>query len=154
MGACFIILLTSCPYESQYPLDNVPKVKFAPSIIGNYRTSGDDSTVYEVSAVDSFILQITSRNSADSIGRPYNAYFSKIGNTTFINCEQTSLLGKTNYGFYKVVLSDSDFVFYPVSDQIEDVFSSSADLRAFFSKYKDLSFFYSNSIERYVKIKK
>jgi hypothetical protein len=154
IGAMCISLLMACPYESPYPLDSVPKVKFDSSIIGTYINSHDDSTLYEVSAVDSFTLKITSRCSADSIERSYNAYLSKIGSTTFINCEQPSFFGARNYCFYKVVSSDSDFVFYPVSDQIENSFSSSTDLRAFFNKNKDLSFFYTNSIDRYVKIKK
>jgi hypothetical protein len=42
-------------------------------------------------------------------------------------------------------------VIYEVTDNIDETFSNATDLKAFFEKHKDLSFFYNKDEKKYKK---
>ena len=57
--------------------------------------------------------------------------------------------------FYKIEMTNAtQFKLYEVTDNIDETFSTSAELMSFFSKYKDLSFFYNKDEEVYNKATK
>jgi hypothetical protein len=54
--------------------------------------------------------------------------------------------------FYKVELTDKqNFVMHEVTDNIDEKFNTANELKAFFEKHKDLSFFYNKDEKKYKK---
>ena len=152
-----VILFTACPYSSSVPIDN-PSVKVDKNLLGKWVKASDQSsehpTFYEISQLDNFKYNIVKNeyNSYDSAysKTAYVGYISKIDNLSFLNMQQD---GKGDYFLHKIELGNNEFTFFEVTDNIDEKFNTSDELKAFVKKYMNLSFFYNKDEERYTKNK-
>jgi len=150
-----ILFLTGCPYSADVPLDEATE-KVNNDYMGKWvkksSLSEDNPKYYMVSKKDAthYVFEEYNYSSND---KKYNkdmyvGHTTTIGNVVFLNLEKD---GK--YYFYKIVLTSDkkNFTLFEVTDNIDEKFLKSSELKAFFDKYKDLSFFYNKDEEKYEK---
>jgi hypothetical protein len=153
--AAMIILFTACPYSSSVPIDN-PSVKVDRNLLGKWVKSSDQTTehptFFVIDQLDNFKYNIVKNeyNSSDSTytKTAYVAYISKIDNLSFLNMQQD---GKGDYYLHRIDLGNGEFSFFEVTDNIDEKFTTSEELKAFVKKYMNLSFFYNKDEEKYKK---
>jgi len=150
-----VMLFTACPYTSSVPIDN-PSVKVDKNLLGKWVKNSDQTaenpTYYLISQLDNFKYNIVKNeyNSYDSAYSKTNyvGYISKIDNISFMNMQQD---GKGDYYLHRIDLANSEFSFIEVTDNIDEKFNTSEELKAFVKKYMNLSFFYNKDEEKYTK---
>jgi uncharacterized protein YxeA len=153
--ASLVILFSACPYASSVPIDN-PSVKVDKNLLGKWVKASDQSaenpTFYEINQLDVYKYNIVKNeyNTYDSAytKTAYVGHISKIDNISFLNMQQD---GKGDYYIHRINLGDGEFTFIEVTDNIDEKFNSSEELKAFIKKHMNLSFFYNKDEERYTK---
>lgn len=164
------IVLTGCPYASEVPLSEANE-KFSKEILGKWLAPSDAKkeaeniklmpeyrkkltpTYYIISAISKTALKIEKHEfqTSDSTYtvKLHNAHTSKVGDYTFINIKPED---ESKYYLYRIEFFENKYMtLYPVTDYIKETFENSEDMNAYFNKYKELSFFYSQK-EEYVKM--
>ena len=148
--AGLFVFMTACPFEAPFPIDQ-PGIKYSPAMIGKWATSGEmeseTPSYYVISDEDGYsftIEEYTYDSDEESYStEEYRAHLSEVGNYKFVNVFDYS--SETWY-FYRLDWEDPDaFSLYPVTEYITETFDSSEEMKIFFEKYKDLSFFYESS---------
>lgn len=153
-----LFLLTACPYESAIPIteSNAPIDK---NFLGKWYKEGEQnqeypSEYYEINALGDRLYEIAKNdfNSEDSTYRSetYISHLSKLQKAGedfwFLNMKKD---GK--YYLHRIILDSNTFVLYEVTDNIDEQFSKSEELRAFVEKHMNLSFFYNKDEVTFVK---
>ena len=156
------LLVTACPYASEIPLSS-PNEKVPQQLLGKWLSPSDAEkeveqmkmmpeyrkkltpTFYVISAIDKTSMKIEKHEfqSSDSTYtiKLHTAHTTKIGNATFLNIKPSD---ETKFYFYKMTFPDAKSLeLNPVTDYIKEDFTSSTTMKAYFDKYKELSFFYS-----------
>lgn len=143
------LLLWACPYESDIPVSS-PSLPLDEALFGEweqmnskdyYKISRKTQTTY---SVKHFALQGT----GEFEEREYSAFISKVDGVEFLNVHPESDKGFARAGgsylIYKVVFSDkmSKAHLYPLSDYIDEHFTTEAEFRRFIYRHHKLSFFY------------
>ncbi len=150
-----MFFLTGCPYSSEVPLDQ-PTTKIDQNLLGKWVKKSEDEhpKFYLVTKLNETTLQFA-ENEYSSSDKKYNSkeykgHLTIIGNTKFLNLERDA-----KYYFHKIEMSSTNqsFTLFEVTDNIDETFSTSAEMKAFFTKYKDLSFFYNKDEVTYNKSK-
>ncbi len=146
------IMLSGCPYGCELPIDK-PSVKINPALLGKWEPKSSSDEAYTVTQMDEFNYQIVKTGKDVKDKTVYNAYLSEIEGTVFLNLRDAGDNSDKKYYFYKVELngSGSKVVLSPVTENITETFTSSEELKAFFKKYKSLSFFFSKDHDTYIK---
>lgn len=154
LGA-FLSILTACPYSSVVPIDT-PAVKVQNELLGKWVKVGDESNVnpnyFIISKQDDFKYKI-SKNEYNSYDSTYKetvfiSHISKIDNFQFMNMQQD---GAGDYFLYKLELNQNDFSLFEITDNIDEKFNTSPELKSFVKKNMGLSFFYNKDEEKYNK---
>lgn len=159
MFAALVVFMTACPFEAPFPIDE-PGVKYSSSMLGKWAVvaeeseeSEESSSHYIISTVDDYSFKIEDKTYDEEeeswSTTDYTAHLSQVGDYKFINLYDPSM--ETWY-FYRMDWDDSDqFSMYAVTDYIDEEFDSSAEMKIFFEKHCELSFFYQ-SAESYVRV--
>lgn len=145
-----LFLLTACPYESSVPITEANK-GIDNRFLGKWIKEGEQDEefpdeFYQIQALGDRLYEIEKNDfsSEDSTYRTetYISHFSTLTKSgedfLFLNMKKD---GK--YYLHRVDLSDETFVLFEVTDNIDEQFSNSKDLKAFVEKNMDLSFFYN-----------
>jgi len=143
-----------CPYTSSVSLSN-PDQKVNKKLLGKWvdasEMNQENAGFYEISEFDKNRYNIVknSYNFADSTysQEKFISHISDIDGTEFLNMEVEG----NKYYLFKLDLQDKSFTLWEVTENIDEQFSSSADLRAFVKKNMNLSFFYSKDEKKYYK---
>ena len=156
VGILAVLMLSGCPYSSTVPLEE-PNVKVDKVMYGKWILESTDEfpSYYNILELDGTLFTLD-KYSYDSetaeyyLESGYEAWFTDISGTKFLNIEDRE--DKGTYYFYKLEMkSPATFVLFEVTDNIDEVFTDSRSMNAFFKKYKDLSFFYNQGEETYNK---
>ena len=154
-----MILLTACPYESQVPITdaNNPIDK---TLLGNWYKEGEQGAeypteYYKISSMTAELYQITKMemNSEDSTYREesYVSHMSVLKGSDNKEYKFLNMKKDGNFYLHRVDLSEKRFVLYEVTDNIDERFSTSDELREFVKKNMHLSFFYNKDEMTYYK---
>lgn len=154
-----MILLTACPYESQVPITdaNNPIDK---TLLGNWYKEGEQGTeypteYYKITSMTPELYQITKMemNSEDSTYREesYVSHMSVLKGSDNKEYKFLNMKKDGNFYLHRVDLSEKRFVLYEVTDNIDERFSTSDELREFVKKNMHLSFFYNKDEMTYYK---
>lgn len=149
-----VLVLVGCPYTSTVSLAE-PSEEVDAGFYGRWLKDSEDEhpDYYDIEELDglSFSLSKYTWDSDDevySLDTTYSSWFTTIGNVRFMNIEDVDDQG--TYYFYKMEMPSADtFILYEVTDNIDEVFSDSAGMYAFFDNHKNLSFFYNSDEETY-----
>ncbi|HKC68016.1 MAG TPA: hypothetical protein VKG26_07280, partial [Bacteroidia bacterium] len=81
----------------------------------------------------------------------YTGFLSNIDDTRFMNVTEEDGSSAKKYYLYKITVSTSGAkaTLIPVTENIDEKFANSAELKAYIKKYMALSFFYSKDEDEY-----
>jgi hypothetical protein len=153
--AFFAIVFMGCPYSSEVPIDE-PSVKTDPKLIGKWEDKNSSEYNYIISKSGDFNYKICKRKiKAESTGTDtstYMAYVSDVNGTRFLNLWEAYSTSKS-YSLYKLELngSGSKLTLASVTENIDEKFTSSPELKKFIQMYMNLSFFYSKDEDVYIR---
>ncbi len=146
------ILLGGCPYESKVPIDS-PSVKINPALLGKWEPKSSSGNHYVVSKLDDYNYKIEEKKKDSKEPAIYQAYLSNVDGDIFINLYKVKDEMGQKFFFYKVTLNKSEtkVTLAPVTENIDEVFEKSEELKAFFQKNKNLSFFFEKEEDVFIK---
>ena len=156
--AGLMLILTACPYQSRVPISK-PVEKINKGLLGNWIASGEmeygeEATYFEIGKFDKVKYEVIehSYSTYDSTWseKKYMMHTSDVGGETFLNIQEDGL---GDYHLHKVVIEEKQLTVFEVSDNIDETFNTSEDLKAFIDKYKGLSFFYNSDETIYFEYK-
>lgn len=151
-----MLVLTACPYQSKVPITK-PQEKVDKDLLGEWISTQEleienpkyfsinkfDKTKYEI-----IEMSYSSYDTAYS-SKTYFMHTSTIKDRLFLNVEDASQGG--GYYLYYLEKGSNEFTLFEVSDNIDEQFASSEDLRKFVEKHMNLSFFYSKDELKYIR---
>jgi len=166
IGIVLLMMLTmGCPYESEVPITQ-KGIPVPNSILGRWydvnqlKKPLEFRDYYEVVKRDSFKVLIL-KHEYSAIDRTFTtdqflAFFSKVDNDIFMNCQMINTKPPKNqlnyeqpannsgsYFIYKIGYIGTMIRVSEVSNNIQENFNTSNELLKFILKNKDLSFFYN-----------
>ncbi|MDI1355584.1 MAG: hypothetical protein PSX36_11735 [bacterium] len=141
-----LIYLTGCIYESSVPIDE-PSVKVSPKLLFTWGESGGDT--YKFSRADDYTYTIDVTHTGTKKPEKLMAYASIVDDKTFLNVwDSKKKPTNRSYLLLKIkLLSDSTLMVMPLTENIREKFTSSADLKKFISENMEHSFFYEKDSE-------
>ncbi len=151
-----LVFITACPYEAPFPIDE-PSIKYSSAMLGKWveesEMESEVPSYYEITDEDGYTFNIgeyTYDSEEDSWSTSeYSAHLSKVGDYKFINIYDYSM---EVWYFYRIDWDDPEqFTLFALTDYISDEFDSSEEMKIYFEKYCDLSFFYQPG-ETYMKM--
>ncbi len=152
-----LVLLTACPYASKVPIDK-PSLTVDKQLIGKWvkysEKKKEHPNYFDISDIGNHQYNICKfeYNKSDSSYNKsdYLAHITKIDDYKFLNMQKD---GEGSYYLYRIDLQGNKFRLYEITDNIDETFNSSEELKQFVKKYMHLSFFYNKEEELYMKSK-
>ena len=144
-------VLTACPYSSEVPIDT-PSVKIETKILDKWEPKSGNSESYTISKADEFTYNIEKKSKTSTDVTKYKGFLSDVNGTKFFNVYEDNSSTKAYY-IYKFDLtpSGSKITLSPVTENIDEKFTSSDELKKFITKYMGLSFFFGKEDEVYIR---
>ncbi|HLP38481.1 hypothetical protein [Lacibacter sp.] len=155
-ACCF--LLMGCPYETEVPISD-PSVKFPAELLGKWAPQSSSDEIITIKKKTDYIVSISKTKKepkADDKPEEYEAYLSEVDAVKFLNISELSEQGSgANFYLYKmeVAANGSRITLNAVTENIDEQFSNSAELKSFIQRNMHLSFFYEKEEEIYQRIK-
>ncbi|HMQ00705.1 MAG TPA: hypothetical protein PKC24_13065 [Cyclobacteriaceae bacterium] len=156
--SALLFLLTACPYSSTVPIDT-PSIGVSDKLLGKWVEESEfndnpDYYIFLKKDNNRYTLEEYSYREDEETGESgyeknneYIGHITKLGDKEFFNLFKED---ESMYYFYWLEFpSTNTFIMHEVTDNITEEFDKSADLKAFFNKHKDLSFFYNRDAKRY-----
>src|ERR1035437_7768666 len=142
------MLLTACPYSTELAIDE-PSSKIDDKILGKWEAKSSDYT-YNVTKKDEFNYKFEKKGKTSTDVSNYTGFLSVIDGVKFLNVYEDASTSKTYY-LYKIEQSTSGakITLLPVTENIDEKFATSVELKAYIKKYMALSFFYEKDQEEY-----
>ena len=133
-----------CPYESKVPIDK-PTVKINPKYLGTWEHEGN-SEKYKITKYNNFTYQIEKIKQDDTLSEKLFAYTSLVNGTNFLNLWDEPTDTPKKYTLYKLQsTSDHTILLSEVTENIDEQFSSSDQLKKFISENMNRSYFYTKT---------
>lgn len=148
-----LLFFTGCPYSSDIAIDASPSIRVNEKLLGEWELRSSSDQSYIVSKTDNFTYKFEKHSKSSKDVTTYFAYMSEVGGTKYLNLwEDPSAGGAKSYYFYKFEqVSDGLVKFIPVTENIDEKFTTSAELKAFISKNQSHSFFFDKDEDTYIK---
>jgi len=145
-----------CPYSSKVTFEDQPTEKVNEAYFGNYEKKGSTTYTYELLKETSKTYLIKEKSNTGTSVYYYIGYIIKIDETDFLITYEKPKEGKeiSKYYFYKFEGSKSGsmFTLSEVTENIKEQFNDPKELRNYFKKYKDISFFYDKTETKYYRL--
>ena len=145
-------LFMGCPYTAEMPLDQ-PSVKTDDKLLGKWEQKTSSDYAYTVTKEDDFTYKIEKKTVSSGDITVYKGFLSDIGGTKYMNLWEINESATKAYYFYKieVTTSGSKVTMLSVTENIDEKFTSSAEMKDFFKKNQLLSFFFEKEEDVYIK---
>ncbi|MDI1235780.1 MAG: hypothetical protein PSX81_15995 [bacterium] len=165
------ILFMGCPYQTKVAIEE-PSVKVPSEMINTWEKESSDKNAdqFVITKDSEYIMRILKKStssSGDVTKYYYKGFISKIDKTEFLQIyevendwkdktstdDQGKSVADKEYYLYKFTHGSAYIkaTLHPVSSNVTEEFKTSAELRSFLDKYKDLSFLYDKDSEKYVR---
>ena len=144
-------LFSGCPYSAEVAIDT-PSIKIDDKLLGKWESKSSSDYMYTVSKDDDKTYSIEKKSASSGDVTTYKAFLSDINGSRFMNVYEDGIEFKTYY-FYKIEVSTSGAksTMFPVTENIDEKFTSSADMKDFFKKNMGFSFFFDKDEDVYIK---
>lgn len=140
-----LVLFNGCIYESEVPIDE-PSVKVSPKLLFTWEDQNDHSR-YKITGLDDYNYSIEVSHPNSKTIDKLQAYASIVDEKTFLNVWDAKKKASRTYQILKFkLLSDSVMAAYPLTENIREKFTSSADLKKFISDNMGNSYFYDKDV--------
>ena len=153
----FSFLLMGCPYETEVPIDK-PSIKFPANLFGKWEPKSSSDDVLTIKRKDDFAVIITKTKKdakPDDSVEQYEAFLSEVDNIRFLNVTEMSEQNATpKYYLYKMEVSPSGsrITLSAATENIDEMFTSSAELKTFIQKNMNHSFFFEKEEDVYLRL--
>ncbi|GAB4137578.1 MAG: hypothetical protein Fur0041_12320 [Bacteroidia bacterium] len=141
-------LLMGCPYESTVPVDDPSNCKPNKGLVGRWEQKGKDDFEWDVT-LEGNIYKFEQKYLDGSDPYEKEVYFgtiSDVAGTSFLSLWSSKQEEgqPRKYMIFKIEnKGDERVVLYEMTDNIKQKFESSAELKAFIKKNKDVEWFYN-----------
>ncbi|RXK60602.1 hypothetical protein ESA94_09060 [Lacibacter luteus] len=148
--------LTGCPYESTVPIDK-PAVKFPENLFGKWEPKNSGEELFTIKKKNDWVVYISKTKKdpkPEDSPEEYEAFLSEVNAVWFLNVSnKTDKSSPESYCLYKmqVAANGSQITLSAVTENIDEQFSNSAELKAFIEKNMQLSFFFDNEEDIYLR---
>ena len=150
-----VVLLTACPYTSDVPISEANE-KLDKQLYGKWIKESDKDSenpeFFSITQAEKYKYRIEKNeySSSDSSyeATVYISHTSTLGDYIFINMQEN---GEGEFYLYRIDMEDDAFTLFEVTDNIDEKYTNSTDLRTFVDKNKDLSFFYNKDEVKYIR---
>jgi len=145
-GLCLV--LTGCPYHSDVPLA-APSTPIDARLLGSWREdSSSTSPLYTVQGAGQFEYHVVAEGETGP--NEFRAHLTAVGDQWFLNLRDSG--ADSAYSLFRIEIADdsNSFTLFPVTENITETFSQSADLLRFVEQNQGLSFFFERPT-RYVR---
>jgi len=150
------VLFIGCPYESYVPIDK-PFVKINPKLLGSWTVNENKGEEYKISKRDEFtyLIEYTENKKSSDYG-PFLAYASIVNGVTFLNLWENKASETSHpYSFYKLeITSDSKITLFEVTENVDEKFASSDELKTFIAANMHTSYFFGKEPRELFRIRK
>ena len=148
------MVLSGCPYGADVPIDGQPSIPVDKNVLGKWENKSVSDYVYYFRAASANEYRISKISTSTGDSTVYFAFESNVDNVRFVNIYEDNDYGSKTYYLYKMtVQGDSKITMEEVTDNIDEKFDTSADLRAYLSKHDHLSFMYNKDPDEYIRVK-
>jgi len=146
------VMLGGCPYGSTIPLDTTGK-KINPALLGNWEPKSSSSSKYVITKDNDFTYKIVKTSQDVKEPSVYKGYLTDLDGDVFLNLWEENGSSDKTYYLYKVEINSGSnkVTLHSVTENITEKFSTGEEMKAFFKKYKGLSFFYDKSEDVFIK---
>jgi len=152
--SAMMLILTACPYSSSVPISAATE-SINKDLLGEWvsasELSYDQPTYFKISKLDKTRYELVefSYSSYDSSysQTPYIMHTTTIGEMLFLNIQERA---GGDYHLHRIELGKNEFLLFEISDNVDEKFNKSEDLKAFIEKNMHHSFFYTKGEKRYV----
>lgn len=147
------LVFAGCPYAADVPIDQVPGIPVDRSLLGKWENTTTSDYVYHIrdAGGNKYRISKISLSTADST--VYFAFESKVENVSYINIYENNEFSSPTYYLYKLTKrGTSKIMMEEVTDNIDEKFDTSADLKAYLAKNQHLSFFFNKDADEYVRM--
>lgn len=151
------VFLMACPYETEVPI-NKPEVKYPAELLGKWEPKSSSDDMYTIKKKDDYVITITKVKKevkTDDTPEEYEAFISEVGGVKFLNLSEKKDddFGTKKYYLYKLEISASGarLTLSPVTENIDEKFQTSAELKNFIQQNMNHSFFYDKEDEVYIR---
>lgn len=149
-GALSLVLM-GCPYESKMPLDTADKSKPDKALVGKWEEKDSDDYIWKCE-MDGNQYRIEKKSLEDSESEPtiYIGWLTDIGGKPFLNVYEQDYSSDRTYYFYAMEKKGEGdrLKFKAVTDNITEEFATGEEMKAFFKKHMETSFFYNKDDEK------
>jgi hypothetical protein len=148
-----LLLFTGCPFSSDIPIDS-PSVRVNEKLIGTWELRSNSESNYVVTKTDNFTYKFEKHSKNNSDVTNYFAYMSNVSGVQYLNLWEESSSDKKTYYFYKFeMMNDAMVKFIPITENIDEKFTTSTELKNFIAKNQNLTFFFEKDEDTYIKVK-
>jgi hypothetical protein len=165
------LMFMGCPYQSKITIDT-PSVKIPSEMINTWEKESSDKNPdkFVISKDNEYVMRILKKSTSSSgevTKYYYKGFISKVGNVEFLQVYEVEddWSDKTTTDNDGKKVSDNGYYLYkfthgtsfikaslqPVTENVTETFATSAELKEFLNKYKDLSFLYDKETEKYIR---
>jgi len=137
------------------PID-APGVKLNPILIGTWQEKTDSSTLYQVSSQDIYTCKIIESHHGNTDTKQYLAYASVVNGSTFLNLwEDQPDESNHTYMLYRLdVKNENSVTLVEVTENIDEQFTSSEQLKKFISGNMKNSYFFGKEETELIRVGK
>lgn len=145
------LVFMGCPYSSEVAIDT-PSVKIDEKLLGKWESKSSSDYSYTVTKADAFTYTIEKKSASSGDVTTYKGFLSNVGGTFYMNVYEDGSTTPTYY-FYKIEISSSGAktTMTPVTENITEKFTASAELKDFFKKNQINSYFFDKDADVYIK---
>lgn len=153
--SCLLVasfMFMGCPYSSEVAIDSEAHLKINNLLLGKWESKSSSDYSYTVTEKDANTYLIEKKSSSSGDITSYNGFLSEIDGVKYLNVYDVSSSTVTYY-FYKVEVSSSGnkASLIPVTENIDEKFTSSAEMKKFFKENQKNSYFFDKDEDVYIK---
>jgi hypothetical protein len=143
-------IFTACPYESSVPID-APSIKIDPALFGVWADIKAQDT-YKISRHNDYVYDIVQMKNLALIDT-LHSFHSMVNGIPFLNFIDNIDDESKTYLFYKMnKINDETIILSEVTDNIDERFTSSSELKQFISDNMKYSFFFNKEETKFKRI--
>ena len=146
------LVFAGCPYSSYVPIDMTAGIPVDQTFIGKWESKSSSDYYYVVEDNGDNKYKITKKSRSSSDETIYIAYESKIDGVRYLNIYENDATGNVYYFYRLTKNSNYRFMLEEVTENIDETFTTSAELKAFLQKHQNTSFLFDRDADEYIRM--
>lgn len=147
------LIFAGCPYASDVPIDKTPGIPVDKSLLGKWENANASDYTYYFREAEPNKYRISKVSTSVGDSTVYFAFESRIDNVSYINIYEENEFGSTTYYLYKLTKrGTSKIMLEEVTDNIDEKFATSEELKAYLAKHQQLSILFNKDADEYVRM--